>query len=87
MSTHTHNAPSLTGYAVVLWSGRAPKENFDTMERYTRWLEEQLVAVASKALEARREATLSWGQGRVTFGGNRRDSQRRGVAWLWFSNR
>lgn len=72
MSTHTHNAPALTGYAVILWSGRAPKEHVDTMERYTRWLEERLVEVASKALDTRTEGKLSWGQGRVAFGGNRR---------------
>ena len=72
MSTHTHNAPVLTGYAVVLWSGRISEEQVKTMERYTRWLEEQLVKVARKALDSRIEGKLAWGQGRVTFGGNRR---------------
>ncbi len=80
--THTHSAPSLTGYAPVLWGGRATGEQLARADRYTRWLVDRLVEVALKALDAREPATLAWGQGRVTFGGNRRIL--RGTGWGGF---
>ena len=70
--THTHNAPSLRGYAVVVWGGRATDAQKANMNKYTDWLIERIVEVATAALKARRPASLSWGMGRAGFGGNRR---------------
>ncbi len=71
-STHTHNAPSLPGYARVLWGGRTTAAQEANMERYAGWLVDRVVEVGRRALRARREASLEWGLGRVEFGGNRR---------------
>ena len=71
-STHTHNAPTLTGYARVVWSGRASSEAMDRTERYTRFLAENIVKAVERALDDRKPCTLWWTQGRVEFGGNRR---------------
>lgn len=71
-STHTHNAPSLTGYAPVLWAERATPDELARAERYTRELVDALCDVVGQAMEDRRSARLFWGQGRVDFGGNRR---------------
>lgn len=71
-STHTHNAPSLTGYAPVVWGSRVTPEQEVRSTRYTQWFIEQVIKVAELAFEHRKEATLHWGQGRVHFGGNRR---------------
>jgi neutral ceramidase len=71
-STHTHNAPSLRGYAPILWAERLTAEQQLRMDRYTLWLRDQLVELGAKALNARQPANLSWVQGRLGFGGNRR---------------
>jgi hypothetical protein len=71
-STHTHNAPTLTGYAPVVWGERATEDQVGRVDRYTQWLTQKIVDVASESLKNRREARLAWGQGRVRFGGNRR---------------
>ena len=70
--THTHCAPSLRGYAVVVWGGRATDEQKANMNKYTDWLIDRIVEAAAAALKARQPATLSWGMGRAGFGGNRR---------------
>ena len=75
-STHTHSAPTLTGYAPVVWDGRATPEQKERVAPYTASLTGQLVDVVLQALDARRPAKLAWGQGRVGFGGNRRCSTR-----------
>ncbi len=71
-STHTHNAPSLVGYAPVVWGTRVTPDQKLRSDRYTQWFIEQIIKVAQQALESRQEATLHWGQGRVHFGANRR---------------
>lgn len=71
-STHTHNAPTLVGYAPIVWGSRATPEQSARTDRYTQWLIQKVILVADRALGTRRPATLSWGQGRLMFGGNRR---------------
>ncbi len=71
-STHTHNAPSLTDYAPVVWAERATDDQQQRADLYTNELCERLVEVISQAYQTRRGATLAWGIGRVHFGGNRR---------------
>ena len=71
-STHTHNAPTLTGLAPVVWSGRATEQQERRVDQYTHWLTKKLAEVASSALARRIDARLQWGQGQTRFGGNRR---------------
>ncbi len=72
-STHTHNAPALNGYAPIVWGSRVTSEQAARTDRYTQWLVKKVVKTASLALAARKPASLSWGQGRASFGGNRRE--------------
>ncbi|OJW16327.1 MAG: hypothetical protein BGO49_18410 [Planctomycetales bacterium 71-10] len=71
-STHTHNAPQLAGYAPLIWEGRDTPEQRQHVADYTAWLTGKIVEVATAAVRDRKPAELSWGQGRATFGGNRR---------------
>ncbi len=71
-STHTHNAPSLTGYAPVVWGSRVTEQQQLRSDRYTQWFVEKVLEVSHQAFHARQPATLHWGQGQVNFGGNRR---------------
>ena len=81
-STHTHSAPSLTGYVPILWKGRLTPEQEERSNRYTKWLTGKIVEAAVAALDARQPAQLAWNQGVVTFGGNRRVL--RGANWAGF---
>lgn len=72
LSTHTHNAPSLPGYAPVLWAERTTPEQDEATNRYTDFLVHQLRVVATEAWQKREAAELAWGLGEVDFGGNRR---------------
>ena len=71
-ATHTHNAPTLVGYAPILWQGRMTPEQELATENYTRQVVSQMVTAVKKAMTSREPMTLEWGQGRVLFGGNRR---------------
>jgi len=71
-ATHTHNAPNLAGYAPVLWAGRMTPGQEERMRRYTDFAIEKMAQALGQALENREPLALSWAQGRVDFGGNRR---------------
>ncbi len=71
-STHTHSGPWLKGYAPNLLKGPLPPEQEAHIERYTAELTAALETAALKALEDRRPAKLSWGQGHADFAMNRR---------------
>ncbi|MEE2638993.1 MAG: neutral/alkaline non-lysosomal ceramidase N-terminal domain-containing protein [Planctomycetota bacterium] len=71
-TTHTHNAPSLVGYAPILWQGRMTEKQISESREYTRWVVEKMAQTVVAAYRKRSPMKLSWGQGRVTFGGNRR---------------
>ena len=71
-STHTHNAPNLTGYAPVLWAGRMNAVQRRNMADYTDFAVEQMEEAVIAALRQRQSMELDWAQGRVGFGGNRR---------------
>ncbi len=71
-STHTHNAPTLPGFAPGIWAERCSEADWDTVQRYAKTLEDNLVALAEETWTRRQDGTLAWAQGRVTFGGNRR---------------
>ena len=71
-ATHTHNAPTLVGYATVLWSGRTTAEQDRHIEQYTAYVIERMESAVVTALASREPLYLEWAQGRATFGGNRR---------------
>ena len=81
-SSHTHSAPTLVDYAVVVWGGRTTEAQEERTRRYTQFVTDKIVEAASAAMRARQPCHLSWGQGRVTFGANRRILG--GNAWRGF---
>ena len=71
-ATHTHNAPSLRGYAPILWAGRTSPDQERRIDKYTAFLIDKMESIIIEALESREPMRLSWGRGEVQFGGNRR---------------
>ena len=71
-ATHTHNAPSLEGYASVLWAGRTSDIQDAHIQQYTAFALDRLESAVVAALESREPMSLAWSRGRATFGGNRR---------------
>ena len=71
-ATHTHNAPTLVGYAPIVWKGRTTKEQDERVESYTRFVIEKMEQAVVTALGKREPMSLEWALGRATFGGNRR---------------
>lgn len=70
--THTHNAPTLEGYATIVWAGRTTREQDEATARYTAFAIEKMAVAVESALAQREPMELEWGKGRATFGGNRR---------------
>ena len=71
-TTHTHNAPTLVGYAPIVWKGRTNPDQDKRVEAYTQFAIDQMERAVAEALTRREPMTLEWTQGRATFGGNRR---------------
>ena len=71
-ATHTHNAPSLVGYAKVVWAGRMSPAQEKRMAEYTTFAIDRMESAVLRALKNRQLMQLEWAQGRVGFGGNRR---------------
>lgn len=74
-ATHTHNAPSLPGYAPILWVGRMTPEMEKRSADYANFAIEQMEAAVVAALKNRQPMRLEWAKGRADFGGNRRRLQ------------
>ena len=72
LSTHTHSAPLLPGFAPWHYTKPMPPEHLANMERYFRELTDRLTKVALDALAQRKPGRLAWSQGAVKFGCNRR---------------
>ena len=71
-ATHTHNAPTLAGYAPILWAGRTTPDQKQRILDYTDFVVSKMESVVLKALRNRQPMTMDWAQGTVSFGGNRR---------------
>jgi len=71
-ATHTHNAPSLEGYAAIVWAGRTNELQDAHVRQYTAYALDQMESAVMQAHASRIPMSLSWMRGRVTFGGNRR---------------
>lgn len=72
VSTHTHSAPLLPGFAPWHYTKPMPPEHLANMNRYFRELTDRLEKVALDALASRKPGRLAWSKGVVTFGSNRR---------------
>jgi hypothetical protein len=71
-STHTHCGPALNSELDFIFGTPIPDDQKTRIARYTRELTDSIEKVALAALAARSPASLSWGQGQVTFAANRR---------------
>ncbi|MEX2170273.1 MAG: hypothetical protein WD851_13250 [Pirellulales bacterium] len=72
-STHTHNGPCIDGYAENLFGAPLPADQQQRVEEYTELLTDRLKAVALDAIgNGLPGHTITWGQGSVGFGVNRR---------------
>lgn len=71
-TTHTHNAPALTGYAPIVWQGRLTPEQQKNSDAYTQLVIQKMAEAILTAERNLEPMKLAWGQGKVTFGGNRR---------------
>ncbi|MDG2384327.1 MAG: neutral/alkaline non-lysosomal ceramidase N-terminal domain-containing protein [Pirellulaceae bacterium] len=71
-ATHTHNAPTLTDYATILWKGRTTPEQDHRVRQYTEFLISKSRDAVLEAYGNREPMQLEWTQGRAEFGGNRR---------------
>lgn len=70
--THTHSAPSLSGYLTLLFGEPIPAEHQTRIDRYTRELTDALERVAVAALKDRKPRRLAHGKTTATFAANRR---------------
>ncbi|MEC8988474.1 MAG: neutral/alkaline non-lysosomal ceramidase N-terminal domain-containing protein, partial [Verrucomicrobiota bacterium] len=66
-TTHTHNAPTLVGYAPIVWKGRTTPEQDQRVEAYTQFAIDKMERAVAEALARRKAMTLEWAQGRATF--------------------
>jgi neutral ceramidase len=71
-ATHTHNAPTLVGYANVVWAGRTTPAQEQRVAEYTLLAIAKMEQAVVTAIGNREPMQLEWAQGRVNFGGNRR---------------
>ena len=72
VSTHTHSAPALRGYAPMLFDGPLPEEQQNRMVEYTDGLIDTVVALVERAVRGRKPGRLARCQGQVRFAVNRR---------------
>ncbi|HEX2746705.1 MAG TPA: neutral/alkaline non-lysosomal ceramidase N-terminal domain-containing protein, partial [Verrucomicrobiales bacterium] len=71
-SSHTHNAPMLTGIIAFLFSKDIIPAEQEAIDRYTAELKDKMEQVVLQALADRKPATLAYGTGRAGFAKNRR---------------
>lgn len=71
-ATHTHSGPHLRDVLNPIFMKDIPDAHWEVIERYSDQLIDKVVAVCREAINNRNTGSLSWGQGTVTFAGNRR---------------
>ncbi len=76
-SSHTHAGPTL-GHSLPVMYELTPEQS-QAVERYTRYLEEQVVAVIAKAIANLAPAQLSFHHGTAGFAMNRREPTPQGI--------
>lgn len=78
--SHSHSAPAVSLEQTDIGASTRPVNPTSPNNiEYTKWLQEQLVAVADKALADMKPAKLSWGTGFTSFVMNRRQFTDKGV--------
>jgi hypothetical protein len=78
--SHSHSAPAAALAETDIGASTKPVNPTSPNNiEYTQWLQEQLVAVADKALADMKPAKLSWGTGVASFVMNRRQFTDKGV--------
>ena len=71
-ASHTHSGPHLRDVLNPIFMEDIPSDHWAVIEQYSDALVDKVVETCRMALEQREPGTLSWGQGEVTFAGNRR---------------
>jgi len=72
--SHTHCGPVLAGFEAQITYPMTP-EQYAATERYTAWLESQVVALVAEAIARLAPAELAYGLGRAGFAVNRRNNR------------
>ncbi|MCC6509531.1 MAG: neutral/alkaline non-lysosomal ceramidase N-terminal domain-containing protein, partial [Pirellulaceae bacterium] len=72
-ASHTHTAPMINGCAPNIFGEPIPPDAQAHIDRYTQEFTDKLEQAALEALKDRRDSTLHWGIGLVSFAKNRRD--------------
>src|SRR5689334_15431695 len=76
--SHTHSGPGVSLDGMNDDTGKPDANSAATVE-YTKWLQDRLVDVATKAVEDLKPANLSWGSGLAHFAVSRREFTDKGV--------
>ena len=76
-SSHTHCGPVLRGSLVDIYPMGA--DGWATVERYSEWLERELVSLVADATADLAPVTISYGTGHADFAVNRRERTKKGV--------
>ena len=71
-STHTHAGPQIEGFAPNLYREELSEEEKQNIRDYNLLLEKRIVESVEKAIADLSPGTLSFGQGKTGFAGNRR---------------
>jgi hypothetical protein len=71
-ASHTHSAPMLSGMTSNIFGMDIPKEQWETIDRYTKQTTEKLIKVGLEAIQNSRPGELYWAMGSVGFAKNRR---------------
>ncbi len=71
-ATHTHSGPHLRDVLNPIFMEDIPQAHWEVIERYSDQLIGKVVTVCQEAIDKRTAGSLAWGQGKVTFAGNRR---------------
>ena len=76
-ASHSHNTPVIYGNLTDMY-GLAP-EHLETVKRYTKFFEDQVVVAAEQALNSLEPVRLKFAEGNAGFAGNRREFGPAGV--------
>ncbi|MCA9039896.1 MAG: neutral/alkaline non-lysosomal ceramidase N-terminal domain-containing protein, partial [Planctomycetaceae bacterium] len=71
-NTHSHTAPHTSGGIPNLYSAPLTEAETAAMDRYTKRIEDQLIASVDQAIKSLAPAQLSWGEGASRLAMNRR---------------
>lgn len=83
-ATHTHSGPHLRNVLDPIFMEDIPANHWSVIEDYSNDLTGKVVQACRLALENRQSGNLEWGQGMVSFAGNRRVLEK--GKWAGFGN-